>query len=125
MGCTTPEADEASIPVDHHIRSRRVWSPMRGWFVMVVLLVSQACASENPEQARAHQCRQLREHLVDLRLAGASVDVEAHRATITRALGDRFLSRCATDLTDAQVTCALKASDPATAMQCTRNESSH
>lgn len=96
---------------------------MRCLLVMVSFML--ACASEGSEEARAHQCRQLREHLVDLRLAGASVDVEAHRATITRALGDRFLSRCATDLTDAQLKCALKASDSTTAMECTRNESSH
>lgn len=98
---------------------------MRGWWVVVTFVAFSGCASESSEQSRARQCQQLREHLVDLRLAGARVDVAAHRATITRALGDRFLSRCATDLTDAQVQCALKASDPATAMECTRNESSH
>jgi len=94
---------------------------MRTLLLMIAIATTTSCASsEDPNEARARQCAQLRDHLVDVRLAGTQVDVEAHRAAIKGALGDGFVDRCTAQLTRTQIKCALAASDSAHALDCTR-----
>jgi hypothetical protein len=60
--------------------------------------------------------------VIDLRLASAAnaanVDVAAHRKAMQQALGSEFLASCTTKMTDAQVDCALGATDAAAVAAC-------
>jgi len=84
---------------------------------LLVLICVGGCGTEDADEAPPPmtRCEQLREHLVDLRLAGVvSIDREAHRAAQLAAMGSDFLASCAR-LPDASITCALEAPDGATA----------
>lgn len=93
---------------------------MRGCFLVFALVLAACASSEDPRDARTRQCAQVRDHLIDLRLAHAH-DVDAHRAAMKQALGDRFVDECAASLTQTQITCALTASDAVAAIDCTRS----
>ena len=97
---------------------------MRGLLLLIALSGAAGCASEDPKDVSVRECRRLREHLVDLRLADTHVDVAAHREALTRALGDEFVNRCAQDFTPTQVHCALATKDSLRAFECTRGTAS-
>ncbi len=97
---------------------------MRGLFFVVVISSVIGCASEDAKEASLRECRRLREHLIDLRLADTHVDVVAHRKALSGAMGDDFVNRCAEDLTTAQVRCALATKDSLKALECTRGTAS-
>ena len=78
-----------------------------------------SCAGESSGAAQRSHCERLRDHLVELRLAGVEADVESHRATFKQALGDTFIDRCTAQLTTEQVQCALATRDSARAVKCT------
>lgn len=59
---------------------------------ILVLVVLGACSSERVVER--HDCERLKEHLIDVRLAGVTDDVEAHRATLRSAFADDFVDRC-------------------------------
>jgi hypothetical protein len=76
---------------------------------------------EDEGRARAQQCAQLRDHLVELRLASVTNlgnDVAQHRAALTQALGPQFVETCATRTSKEQVACALAAKDAEAAADC-------
>ncbi len=89
---------------------------------VLVLAFVLGCGTEDgddsPESVPATRCQRLREHLVDLRLAGVeSIDKEAHRKIHIDAMGNDFLTACGT-MSDATITCALGAPDSARAVAC-------
>jgi len=59
--------------------------------IATVLALAGCAASEDSDAARERLCERLRDHLVGLRLVGANVDLEAHRAAIKQALGHKFI----------------------------------
>ena len=93
------------------------------------------CSSDD-EVSRA-KCEKLRDHLVDLRLAGVTqvtttsgsatqvpgVDVAAHRAAMKHALGESFLSSCQKTQNADQIKCALAANDTEIALACSKSAS--
>ncbi len=94
---------------------------------LLVLLFVVGCGTEEaddaPGPAPVTRCERLREHLVDLRLAGVeSIDKEAHRTAHVAAMGSDFLAACA-NLPDASITCALQARDGASAAACSAGAS--
>lgn len=93
-------------------------------FVVAVILASAGC-TQDAEEVAAQRCKQLREHLVDLRVQAmpAIEGQEAHRAALQQAIGDEFIDTCR-KLPASSVECALNASDSAAAGACTsRGES--
>jgi len=93
----------------------------------IVLAFAIGCGSEDTDEiadpARATPCERLREHLVDLRLAGVeSIDREAHREAHIVAMGNDFLAACAT-LPQSAVACATEATDSASAAACSAGAS--
>jgi len=91
--------------------------------LIVTLLLSCADNSDNGA-AEARRCEQLRDHLVEIRLAdvhiATGVDREAHRVAMKTALGGEFVASCTSKLTESQVNCALRATDTAGAAACSR-----
>jgi hypothetical protein len=89
-------------------------------FIAGVLLgVVAACSSASDVEVDREHCTKLREHLVDLRLQGATgVDVQAHRTAMREALGDRFVDTCQAQLTSDELQCSLRARDLASAVAC-------
>jgi hypothetical protein len=65
-------------------------------------------------------CERMRDHVIDLRLAGATgVDRAAHREALRSALGADFLDRCEQSMTSRQIDCVVFALDEETAAACT------
>ena len=92
------------------------------WIGLALLLA--ACAPHQESETPEARCEKLRDHLVDLRIkdvrgATAGLDLDAHRAALTRALGSDFTSACATQMTDAQIDCAISSSTLAASTKCT------
>jgi len=88
--------------------------------VLLGLLLVVGCGTEEEDSAPQPitRCERLREHLVDLRLEGVeSIDREAHRKAHIAAMGSEFLAACGT-LQESTITCALEASDGASAAAC-------
>jgi hypothetical protein len=90
------------------------------WLALVLLCLGCSGDDEGDVTAsRRSRCSQLRDHLVELRLATATnVDVAAHRAVMRRALGDEFVTRCETSTSEDVVNCALAATDSSAAAAC-------
>ena len=93
-----------------------------------MVLVTAACSS-SPSAPSRHDCEQLRDHTIEVRLAtvtsGSSdpsgnpgVDIAAHRAAMKQALGDSFVTSCLQTMTSSQLECALGAKDTETAVAC-------
>jgi hypothetical protein len=117
--CDPPR--ELQFNCDRDRAARKVAVMNRAGRVMVaVLLVFGACASRDEDgRAPTKKCEQLRDHLVDLRLADAAgVDREAHRKVMRQAMGDEFIASCTSSLSSAQVKCALAAGDLKSAESC-------
>jgi ribosomal protein L40E len=87
--------------------------------LIIFVLICSACGSDEPTDAE--QCQNVRDRLIDLRLADAThVDVDAHRKAMRRALGDDFIASCTTKLSVTQRRCVLDARDAASATACAR-----
>jgi len=88
-------------------------------FVLVLIMgCGTEDADESPDPIPATRCERLREHLVDLRLAGVeSIDKEAHRKIHRDAMGSDFLAACGA-MPEATLTCALEAPDSSRAVAC-------
>ena len=83
---------------------------------MAVWLV--ACASSDDERPSEARCRQLRDRVIEHRLAGLPLaDQASHRAALSTSLGDGFVERCQ-QLSMAQVNCAFAAKDSASVAAC-------
>jgi hypothetical protein len=67
------------------------------------------------------RCTDLRDHLIDTRLQGISgVDIAAHRAAMSQALGDDFVARCETTIAATERRCMLAADNSAAIDACRR-----
>lgn len=84
----------------------------------ILLLTAVACTGNESAPART-PCEQLRDHLIDLRLADASpnIDKDAHRAAMRGAFDETFFTSC-TQLTDQGRACAFAATTLADATAC-------
>jgi hypothetical protein len=99
----------------------RARSSTVAWLLAAALLASCGGGKEDEARARTQQCKQLRDHLVELRLASATNlgnDLAQHRAALTQALGPQFLDACATRTSKDQIACALAAKDSQAAADC-------
>ncbi len=83
-------------------------------FVALALVIG--CDGDEDEPTpRLTPCEQLRDHLIDLRLADAMhVDKDAHREALRTAMGADFLAGCS-KLSDDAIRCSLEAPDSTTA----------
>ncbi|MFN0246895.1 MAG: hypothetical protein ACKV2T_08295 [Kofleriaceae bacterium] len=73
---------------------------------------------EDEPRPRLTPCEQLRDHLIDLRLADAvNVDKKAHRESLRTAMGANFVESCS-KLGDDAIRCAMQANDSTTAAAC-------
>lgn len=89
---------------------------------LLLLVASCACTGDerDPERVDATPCERLRDHLIDLRLANLeNVDLEAHRAALQHALGSDFLAACQKTMAPEEISCAIDATDAASAQRCT------
>src|SRR5689334_3687666 len=90
----------------------------------IAILLAIGCASHGSDDDKPlhRQCEQLRDHVIDLRLASAGSDsglnLEAHRTALRQAIGKEFTSSCETRMSREQIKCALAASDSAAANAC-------
>lgn len=92
---------------------------MRMQFLLVVLLVACGGGAEAPAEVSQSPCEQVREHMIDLRLASAAkIDREAHREAMRRALGEDFLTSCRETMTDSEIRCVLEARDSLATVAC-------
>jgi len=74
----------------------------------------------NESEREQTPCERLRDHVVELRLADATgVDLVAHREAMRQALGEDFIARCQSAMTERQIECTLDAADLETAASCT------
>jgi hypothetical protein len=91
-----------------------------GCVLVIVLSVIVGCdGGEEEEGISTRRCEQVRDRLVDLRLADAAgVDRAAHRAAMTAALGTDFVTSCTHTLSSAQIRCVLDARDRGAADAC-------
>jgi len=74
---------------------------MRGFLMSIVTVLALAgcAASEDSDAARDAYANDCVDHLVGRRLVGANVDLEAHRAAISKRW-DTSSSTCASGLTN-------------------------
>lgn len=98
----------------------------------ILVILSVSCGSSSGDDsdraaedgAAAKRCNDLREHMIDLRLAPSAnadgVDLAPHRLALRNALGQRFLDHCVAAMTPEQVECALGAKDSATVGACSQ-----
>jgi hypothetical protein len=92
---------------------------MRSIARLVVVIALGGCASsDKSERATTAQCERVRDHLVELRVAGTQVDVRAHREAIKEVLGSRFTDECVATVDRAQIDCSLAAKDATSALSC-------
>lgn len=86
---------------------------------ILVLWILQGCSGTDSDEAPEAQCARVRDHLIDLRLADATgIEPAAHREALRAALGEDFVARCTSSMTDQQVSCALNAVDTFTLNAC-------
>jgi hypothetical protein len=99
---------------------------MRIAFLLSALALARAlaaCGTEetSDEERTLSPCEQLREHLVELRVSGATGtpdELAQHRAAMTRALGDDFVASCEDNLDSTQIACSTAATDLAALSAC-------
>ena len=94
---------------------------------LLVIAISVGCGGSRDDEddtARPslRACEQLRDHLIDVRLSGASgLDATAmagQRAALQTGLGAEFIASCQQTMTRPAVQCALAASDGAALATC-------
>ena len=87
---------------------------------LVLLALLASCGGDDDEDAVARKtpCEQMRDHLIDLRLADAKhVDQAAHRDPMKQAMGSDLLASCAT-LGNSQINYVIDAADLTSASAC-------
>lgn len=92
------------------------------WAGALALYLTGCSDTHSIEVDREH-CEQLRDHMIDLRLASATagVDVKAHRSAMKEALGERFVESCE-QLSASELECSLHARDLASASACSKSK---
>ena len=95
--------------------------------VVLLAILGISCSAERTPFDE-HRCSELRSRLVDLQVRdihfATGIDVEAHRQTLSAALGDDFVASCLSKLDETQVDCVFAAPDQAAAMACVPNSQS-
>jgi hypothetical protein len=89
-------------------------------WLIPILAVLGACSSERVVERS--DCERLREHLIDVRLAGITTDVEAHRSTLRSSLREDFVDRCLESSID-DLDCRLAAASWDELAACASNSS--
>lgn len=85
--------------------------------ISLVALLGSGCvspATEDDGVSLRQRCSTLRDHVIELRLqdaTGIDADLAAHRTAMKQALGPGFIEQCASGFSEAQVACALGATD--------------
>src|SRR4051812_9401958 len=97
--------------------------------MLLLALTLVACAADDSTEIdrAAVPCAQLRDHLVNLRLAtaaGTPDELAQHRAAMEHALGDGFVASCERNLNASQIACSLQAPDLISASACSVPSSS-
>jgi len=95
----------------------------RAILISGLALCIAACADnredkQSPVETREQACTKLRDHLIDLRLAGFDNDREQHRRALSEAMGSAFVESCKQSFGDDEVACAMQATDDDTARNC-------
>lgn len=86
-----------------------------------------ACSSSEPSRPTLERCRELRSHVIELRIQSSSeahvspAVTALHRQALTRALGDKFISSCQAELSPREVACAMSASTQSDIRKCHSN----
>jgi hypothetical protein len=97
-----------------------------GWIAAIFL--ATGCSSSDDFEVDRTRCTQLRDHLVELRLADATAisasELAQHRAAMKSALGDRFVGECQASLSKAELRCSLSAKTLSSANDCSTRSSS-
>ena len=97
---------------------RKLEGSMSKLLFMALAVLTGCDGDDEVATPRLSPCEQLREHLIDLRLADAMhVDKDAHREAMRDALGTDFLASCE-KFGDETVACALAATDSSGAAAC-------
>ena len=91
---------------------------MRCLAIVVAIMLGACASSDKSEHATQAQCERVRDHLVELRVAGTQADARAHANAIKEALGSRFTDQCVATVDRAQVDCSLAAKDATSALSC-------
>ena len=90
--------------------------------VAVILWGLASCGSRDEAGPSRARCEQLRDRIVELRLADVPPnDVAMHRQALVGALGERFVEDCQ-QLTAAEATCAFAAKDSASIAACSKSK---
>jgi hypothetical protein len=89
----------------------------RSWLAALAL-ISLTCADEDHAPSARLKCVEVRDRLVDLRVAEVRLDVEGHRDAMKRALGESFVASCEQSMSASQVACILNARDRDDATAC-------
>ncbi len=84
----------------------------------LLVVTTVASCDSDPERVTRTQCAELRDHMVELRLASVTADVDQHRASIRAALGEDFLASCLERTSDADLRCGLAARDSESLVTC-------
>jgi hypothetical protein len=96
-------------------------------FILVMGLMASGCGTghEAPEHDElSRHCGQMRDHLVDLRLADATgMDRKRHRELMRNVLDDDFVRNCSRTMTMKEIECVLGAASSESTTAC--HEPSH
>ncbi len=101
---------------------------------LFLLLLLTACTGQSAgdDDDKRDDCERLRDHTIDLRLRTSprpanvsAADLERHRATMLAAAGDRFVADCREQRTEAELTCALAATNSDALRACFPQPETH
>jgi hypothetical protein len=79
-----------------------------------------AAGCTHDETVDRQSCEKLRDHLIDVRVAGTDPDAAQHRAAMKTALGDDFVENCERTMSVDQLHCAMRATDLGATADCAR-----
>jgi hypothetical protein len=95
---------------------------------LVLALFLSACTGRSASGPSSDDCEQLRDHVVDLQLAGLSAratdderletEVAKHHKNLVAALGDEHIDECKATRSETYIECALEASTKSDLADC-------
>jgi len=86
-----------------------------------------SCATRSDEVDRQADCERMREHVIDLRVAGfdrvrtsdgKKVDLAGHRDALRDALDSHFVGNCVARMSDTELMCRKNATDITALRSC-------
>ena len=93
----------------------------------IAWLFCVGCSSSSSDDVTPALCTKARDHLADLRVnaydhvtdpAGKPVDTSSYRATLKKALGQKFIDTCVASMSPKQVRCTLDSKTLSEALGC-------